>query len=84
MLFRSIAAAALLCAATPVGAQTAEDPTGLRARVATFVQPTNEARTQAVLDLVRAAGFEPEVETFEAEDGDALTYYRGRYGRTAG
>lgn len=66
MLFRSsIAVAALLCAATPVFAQTAEDPTGLRAKVATFVQPTNEARTQAVLDLVRAAGFEPEVETFE-------------------
>lgn len=66
MLFRTVAAvAALLCAAAPALTQAPEDPTGLRAKVATFVQPTNEARTQAVLDLVRAAGFEPEVETFE-------------------
>ena len=66
MLFRTVAAvAALLCAAAPALAQAPEDPTGLRAKVAAFVQPTNEARTRAVLDLVRAAGFEPEVETFE-------------------
>lgn len=65
MLFRTVAAVtALLCAAAPALAQAPEDPTGLRAKVAAFVQPTNEARTQAVLDLVRAAGFEPEVETF--------------------
>lgn len=37
----------------------------MRDKVAAFVQPTNEARTQAVIDLVRAAGFEPEVETFQ-------------------
>lgn len=66
MLFRSVAViAALLCAVAPAAAQTAEDPTGLRVKVAAFVQPTNEARTQVVVDLVRAAGFEPEIETFE-------------------
>lgn len=65
MLFRSVVVAALLCVTTPALAQTPEDPTGLRAKVAAFVQLTNEARTQVVVDQVRAAGFEPEVETFE-------------------
>ena len=61
MLFRSLAAAAALLAVTsPVAAQDLD----LRAQVAAFVQPTNEARTQVVLDQLRAAGFEPVVETF--------------------
>ena len=61
MLFRSLAAAAaLLAVASPVAAQDVD----LRAQVAAFVQPTNEARTQVVLDQLRAAGFEPVVETF--------------------
>jgi hypothetical protein len=63
MLFRSLAAAAaLLAVAAPVAA--AAQDVDLRARVAAYVQPTNEARTQVVLDQVRAAGFEPVVETF--------------------
>jgi len=67
MLFRSLAArgvvaaaAALLALATPVAAQDLD----LRAQVAAFVQPTNAARTDVVVAQLRAAGFEPTVETF--------------------
>ncbi len=61
MLFRSLAAAAaLLAVAAPAIAQEVD----LRAQVAAYVQPTNEARTRVVVDQVRAAGFEPVVETF--------------------
>ncbi len=61
MLFRSLAAAAaLLIVASPVVAQDLD----LRAQVAAFVQPSNEARTAVVVAQLRAAGFEPTVETF--------------------
>ena len=61
MLFRSLAAAAaLLAVGTPVAAQDLD----LRAQVAAFVQPTNEARTAVVVAQLRAAGFDPAVETF--------------------
>lgn len=61
MLFRSLAAAAaLLAVAGPAAAQEVD----LRAQVAAYIQPTNEARTQVVIEQVRAAGFEPVVETF--------------------
>lgn len=61
MLFRSLAAAAaLLAVAAPVAAQDID----LRAQVAAYVQPSNEARTHVVVDQLRAAGFEPVVETF--------------------
>ena len=63
MLFRSLAAAAaatLLAAPTPVAAQDLD----LRAQVAAFVQPTNAARTDVVVAQLRAAGFEPTIETF--------------------
>ena len=61
MLFRSLAAAAALFAvAAPVAAQDVD----LRAQVAAYVQPSNEARTAVVVDQLRAAGFEPTVETF--------------------
>ncbi|SFS38448.1 M28 family metallopeptidase [Brevundimonas viscosa] len=61
MLFRSLAAAAALLAVVgPASAQEVD----LRAQVAAYVQPTNEARTRVVVDQVRAAGFEPVVETF--------------------
>lgn len=61
MLFRSLAAAAALLAVVgPAAAQEVD----LRAQVAAYVQPTNEARTRVVVDQVRAAGFEPVVETF--------------------
>ena len=61
MLFRSLTAvAALLAVALPSAAQEVD----LRAQVAAFVQPSNEARTGVVVDQLRAAGFEPVVETF--------------------
>ena len=61
MLFRSLAAAAALLA---VAGPAAEQEVDLRAQVAAYIQPTNEARTQVVVEQVRAAGFEPVVETF--------------------
>lgn len=60
MLFRSLAAAAALLAAMPAAAQDLD----LRAQVAAYVQPTNEARTAVVVAQLRAAGFEPAIETF--------------------
>ena len=60
MLFRSIAAAAVLLSAQSAAAQDLD----LRAQVAAFVQPTNEARAQVAVAQLRAAGFEPTVETF--------------------
>ena len=66
MLFRSLAAvAALLVASTPVAAQDID----LRAQVAAFVQPSNEARTAVVFAQLRAAGFEPAIETFAGGNG---------------
>jgi Zn-dependent M28 family amino/carboxypeptidase len=73
MLFRSIAAkavfgtavAALLVASTPVAAQDLD----LRAQVAAFVQPSNEARTAVVVAQLQAAGFEPTIETFAGGNG---------------
>ncbi len=65
MLFRSLAAAAaLLAVSTPVAAQDLD----LRAQVAAFIQPTNAARTDVVVAQLRAAGFEPTVETFAGGD----------------
>jgi len=61
MLFRSLAAAAaLLVLAAPAAAQDID----LRAQVAAYVQPSNAARADVVLAQLRAAGFEPVVETF--------------------
>jgi len=54
------AAAALLAVASPVLAQDLD----LRAQVAAFVQPSNAARTDVVVAQLRAAGFEPTIETF--------------------
>ena len=66
MLFRSLAAVtALLVASTPVAAQDLD----LRAQVAAFVQPSNEARTAVVVAQLRAAGFEPTIETFAGGNG---------------
>jgi Zn-dependent M28 family amino/carboxypeptidase len=66
MLFRSLAAAAaLLVASTPVAAQDID----LRAQVAAYVQPSNEARTAVVVAQLRAAGFEPTIETFAGGNG---------------
>lgn len=65
MLFRRLAAvAALFAFTTPVAAQEVD----LRAQVAAFIQPSNEARTAVVIAQLRAAGFEPMVETFVGGD----------------
>lgn len=74
-MFKSLAVAgALLLAAGPSFAQNT-GPSAAIARLGaeqalfnqalTFVQPSHEARTEAALALVRQAGFEPTVETFQ-------------------
>jgi hypothetical protein len=65
MLFRSALASAVAAAAllsTPVAAQDAE---ALKAQVAAYVQPSNAERMNVLLTQLRAAGFNPTVETFE-------------------
>ena len=65
MLFRSALASAVVAAAllsTPVVAQDAE---ALKAQVAAYVQPSNAERMNVLLTQLRAAGFNPTVETFE-------------------
>lgn len=65
MLFRSALASAVAVAAllsTPAAAQDAE---ALKAQVAAYVQPSNAERMNVLLTQLRAAGFDPIVETFE-------------------
>lgn len=50
----------------------------LRDRVASMVQPTHAARTEAVLALVRASGFEPEIETFQGGGQHGAAPLEGR------
>lgn len=65
MLVRSLALLAALALASPAVSQDLPDAEAVRAQVASFVQPTHEARTEAAVALVRAAGFEPTLETFQ-------------------
>ncbi|MFK0298018.1 M20/M25/M40 family metallo-hydrolase [Brevundimonas sp. NPDC090276] len=65
MLFRSVLASAVAVAAllsTPAAAQDAE---ALKAQVAAYVQPSNSERMNVLVAQLRAAGFNPTVETFE-------------------
>ncbi len=65
MLFRSALASAVAAAAllsTPAAAQDAE---ALKAQVAAYVQPSNAERMNVLVTQLRAAGFNPTVETFE-------------------
>lgn len=65
MLFRSALASAVAVAAllsTPAAAQDAE---ALKAQVAAYVQPSNIERMNVLVTQLRAAGFNPTVETFE-------------------
>lgn len=64
MLFRSVLASAVAAAilSTPVVAQDAE---ALKAQVAAYVQPSNTERMNVLLGQLRAAGFNPTVETFD-------------------
>lgn len=64
MLFRSVLASAVAVGAllsTPVAAQ---DAAALKAQVAAYAQPSNAERLNVLLGQLRAAGFEPSVETF--------------------
>lgn len=63
MLFRSLAAAAALFAIAVAAPALAQD-IDLRAQVAAYVQPSNAARTDVAVAQLRAAGFEPVIETF--------------------
>lgn len=60
MLFRSLVAVSVLFVSTSVSAQSVD----LRAQVAAYVQPSNEARTRVAVEQLRAAGFDPTIETF--------------------
>ncbi|MND83537.1 Aminopeptidase YwaD precursor [compost metagenome] len=65
MLFRSVLASAVAAAAllsTPAAAQDAE---ALKAQVGAYVQPSNAERMNVVVSQLRAAGFNPTIETFE-------------------
>lgn len=64
----AVSAAVFGAVASPVMAQSAPD---LTAQVAAFIKPTNAERTQVVVDQLRAAGFEPAVETFEGGNARA-------------
>lgn len=54
-----------LAAASPILAQEAAPTLDLGSSVASFVKPTNAERTEVVVAQLRAAGFEPTVETFQ-------------------
>lgn len=60
MLFRSLVVMSALLGASSAAAQDVD----LKVQVAAYVQPSNEARTAVVVEQLRAAGFEPTVETF--------------------
>ncbi|NWE52269.1 M20/M25/M40 family metallo-hydrolase [Brevundimonas sp. P7753] len=65
MLFRSVLASAVAVAAllsTPAAAQDAE---AMKAQVGAYVQPSNAERMNVLVAQLRAAGFNPTVETFE-------------------
>lgn len=64
----ALLAAAISLAAPAVAQDTIGDEAALDARtrdqVAAYIQPTNAARAEVAMQQIRAAGFEPEVETF--------------------
>ena len=77
--------AALLFAAQPVLAQDTGPSAGIvrlemeqatLRQVQSLIQPTSTARGDAVIALIRAAGFEPEIETFQG--GEPGTPMQGR------
>lgn len=68
MLFRSVLASAAVVGALLAAPAVAQDgraeAEGLKARVAAYAQPSNAERLNVLLGQLRAAGFEPSVETF--------------------
>lgn len=65
MLFRSALASAVAVAALLSAPAAAQDAEALKAQVAAYVQPSNAERMNVLLTQLRAAGFDPIVETFE-------------------
>lgn len=65
MLFRSVLASAVAAAALLSTSALAQDAEALKAQVAAYVQPSNAERMTVLVAQLRAAGFNPTVETFE-------------------
>ncbi len=65
MLFRSVLAAAVAAAALLSTPAVAQDAEALKAQVGAYVQPSNAERMNVLVAQLRAAGFDPTVETFE-------------------
>jgi len=65
MLFRSVLASAVAVAALLSTPALAQDAEALKAQVGAYVQPSNAERMNVLLGQLRAAGFNPTVETFE-------------------
>ena len=65
MLFRSVLASAVAVAALLSTPAAAQDVEALKAQVGAYVQPSNAERMNVLLGQLRAAGFNPTVETFE-------------------
>ncbi|MGH7028093.1 M28 family metallopeptidase [Brevundimonas sp.] len=65
MLFRSVLASAVAVAALLSTPAVAQDAEALKAQVGAYVQPSNAERMNVLVAQLRAAGFNPTVETFE-------------------
>ena len=65
MLFRSVLASAVAAAALLSTPALAQDAEALKAQVGAYVQPSNAERMTVLVGQLRAAGFNPTVETFE-------------------
>ena len=65
MLFQSILASAVAVAALLSTPALAQDAEALKAQVGAYVQPSNAERMTVLVSQLRAAGFNPTVETFE-------------------
>ena len=65
MLFRSVLASAVAVAALLSTPSLAQDAEALKAQVGAYVQPSNAERMNVVVSQLRAAGFNPTIETFE-------------------
>ncbi len=65
MLFRSVLASAVAVAALLSTPALAQDAEALKAQVGAYVQSSNAERMNVVVSQLRAAGFNPTIETFE-------------------
>ena len=65
MLFRSVLASAVAVAALLSTPALAQDAEALKTQVGAYVQPSNAERMNVLVGQLRAAGFNPTIETFE-------------------